>query len=175
MRRIVGACAAGALLAWGCGGEPLEESCDGERVRGCDPYAYAVVRSATVEPAMIRVGDPTPEGRAHVRVEYDSCGADAPGAHRIAMLARTSRAGLSDGGESLMVIALEELRDDGSTFGDDTARDGVVDVTVPNPFFELPESRTFDLRFEPRLGSCVGEAAEIEYTTGERWEPDAGI
>lgn len=165
-----------ALAAAACGDDdPLEESCSGERVAECAPYEYAVVRSATVEPAMIMVGDPTPEARAHVRVEYDSCGERAPGTHRIAMLARTEREGLPDAGASLMVITLEELRDDGDSFGDETARDGVVDVMVPNPFFDLPENRTFDLRFEPRLGSCIGEALEIQYTTGDRWEPpDAG-
>lgn len=170
-RLHLAACLAAAASLGACTSTPLERSCDGERVDDCDPHAYAVVRDVTLDPPMVMPGDPT--ARIQVRVELGKC-EDAPGNHRVVMEARTSRAGFGDAGDSLMVIMLEELRDDGTTFGDETAGDGVIDVSVPNPFFELPPERTVDLRFEPRLGSCEGEALELQYTTGPEWSADGG-
>lgn len=160
-----------ASLAAGCT-DDLEASCCGETVGTCAPYTYAIVRSATVEPPEIMPGDPTPEAVAHVRVEYDSCRADAPGNHRILMQARTTGRGLPDAGEAVRTIELDVLYDDGMTHGDAVARDGVVDVMVPNPFFDVPPSTTMTLRFTPQLASCSGEAFETEYTTGPTWSPD---
>ena len=160
-----------ASLAAACT-DDLEASCCGETVGTCPPYTYAIARSATVEPAEIMPGDPTPEAVAHVRVEYDSCRGDAPGNHRILMQARTTGTGLPDAGESERVIELDVLYDDGMTHGDEAARDGVVDVMVPNPFFDAPPSTTMTLRFTPELMSCSGEAFEVPYRTGSMWMPE---
>lgn len=158
-----------ALCGAGCGDE-LDDSCGGESFGTCDPYEYSVVTSATVSPELAMPGDP--ETPVEIRVTYDSCGSDAPARPRIQLKARvTSSTGLSDSGPSLVVVDLATLRDDGTTFGDDEAGDGVVDATLFNPFFDLPGERTVTLVFEPRVNSCQGKAYELEYRLGERWEP----
>jgi hypothetical protein len=91
------------------------------------------------------------------------------------MQARTTGRGLPDAGESVRTIELDVLYDDGITHGDAVARDGIVDVMVPNPFFDVPPSTTMTLRFTPQLMSCSGEAFETVYTTGPDWTPDAGL
>lgn len=166
---------AAALLLFACGEtEPLESSCCGETVGLCPPYSYAIARSATVEPAAIMPGDPSPESIATIHVEYDSCGAKAPGNHRIVLQARTTGASLGDAGSTERIIELDVFHDDGESEGDPVAQDGVVEVMVANPFFDLPPSTTVTLRFTPQLGFCSGETHEIEYTTGPMWEPDPG-
>lgn len=169
MKWLALALAATALAA--CSTDDLEASCDGEAVDECLPYTYAIVRSASVEPDRIKPGDPSPESIAHIRVEYDSCRSSAPGNHRISLSALTSRAAFPDASASLMLIDLDTLPDDGMTNGDEVARDGIVDVNVANPFFDLPPDTTVTLRFAPQLMSCTGGAHEIEYTTGPMWEP----
>jgi hypothetical protein len=166
--------AAVAALLCGCT-DDLDASCDGETVNECAPYTYAVVRSATIEPEAIMPGDPTPEAGAHVRVAYASCGEKAPGTHRIVLSARTTGAGLPDAGESLRVVVLDEWYDDGTTHGDEVARDGVLDIMVANPFFDLQPNTTVRLRFEPHLMSCIGDGVEADYTTGPMWSADGGL
>lgn len=161
-----------ALGVGGCG-DQLDDSCSGESFGTCGPYEYTVVTSATVEPPEAMPGDP--ETPVEVRVEYDSCGGDAPSPPRIAVKGRVTRStGLGDSGSSLVVVDIATLRDDGSTFGDSEAGDGVIDATLYNPFFDLPPERTVTLIFEPRVNSCDGKSKEIEYTTGEQWEPPGG-
>lgn len=163
---ISAAATAASLL--GCS-DKLDDSCSGESFGSCGPYEYAVVTGATVEPPEAMPRDP--ETPVEVRVEYDSCGSDAPSPHRVAMQARVRRSTGLDSGTSLMVLDIATLRDDGATFGDSEAGDGVIDATLYNPFFDLPPERDVTLVFEPRLNSCNGADKEIDYRTGELWEP----
>jgi len=158
---------AGAALSSGCGDDPpLERSCGGETVGNCRAYEYAVVTEASVTPDGISPGDPAV--RAQVHVVLDTCGEQAPMPHRILVRGLASRVGLPDAGPSTMVFTLADLRDDGSTDGDAVAKDGIVDVTLDNPFFDLPASTDVLLRFEPRIDLCSGEALEVPYRTGPR-------
>jgi len=177
MRRAVSliALAVPAAVA-GCSTSDFDRSCGGEPVRSCDPYEYARVTSATIEPEEIEVDSPFEE--AHVRVEYESCdSADAPPYHRITLSARVDAEGLPDAGTSTRELVLADVRDDGESDGDETAGDGVVDVTIDNPFFDVPPEIEIVVELEPRWESCRGDAKEITYRTGAQYvppRPDAG-
>jgi hypothetical protein len=156
-----------------CGGDPIEQSCDGEALPSCRPFEYAIAESATADPGMLEVGDPLSEIVFHVTLR--TCGAQAPDPHRVAVSAVSEGGpgGLDGGAGGTRVTMLLELADDGSTFGDPTAKDGVVDATVSTPFMSSLVSPNADirLRFTPRSRSCSGEYVEIPYRTGDLWMP----
>lgn len=167
---LIAAC---CLAAVGCG-DKLDDSCSGDSFGTCDPYEYSVVTGVTIEPAEAMPGDP--ETPIEVRVEYESCGDDAPSPPRVQWKARTRRSSALDGASGgLALVDITTLRDDGTTFGDDEAGDGVIDATVFNPFGDLPAESEVTLVFEPRIGSCEGASKEIIYRTGEEWEPPTGM
>jgi hypothetical protein len=166
---------AACLLA--CGGEdpPLTRSCAGEAIPNCRPYEYAVVTAASLEPDGILVGDPA--ATVHIRVELDTCGDRSPGPHTVAIraLVTTGGAAGADAGSSGRILSLEEVADDGVTFGDEVARDGSIDVFVPNPFIgDVPVDTDMTLRLAPRLNTCEGDTFELPYRTGARWAPPPG-
>jgi hypothetical protein len=162
------------LVAAGCGGDgnPLARSCRGRAVPNCLPYEYSVVTEASLEPGMISVGDPG--GMARIRVVLDTCGAMAPDPHEVSLSARADNPmGLPDSGSPPAVFFLTEVRDNGLD-GDATAKDGMIDVMVGNPFIgpEVPPDEDIVIRFQPRAGrTCTGESLEIPYRTGPRFEP----
>jgi len=161
------------LTAAGCG-DKLDDSCSGDSFGTCGPYEYTVITSVSIEPAEVMPGDP--ETPVEVRIEYDSCGDDAPSPARVQWKARTTRSATLDGSSGgLAVVDITTLRDDGTTFGDDEAGDGVIDATVFNPFGDLPAESEVTLIFEPRVGSCEGDGEEVVYRTGEEWEPPTGM
>lgn len=160
-----------ALLAAACEGEPLEQSCDGDRVSGCEPYAYAVAREASLEPSGLRIGDSSQT--AHFVVQLATCGAKSPRTHDVVVQVISRGSSLGDAGAAPRITDLVTLHDDG-TSGDPVAGDGTIDVTIANPFFggDIPENADVTLRFEPRmLPSCVGGALEVPYRTGARFTP----
>jgi len=176
MTRAVATLAVVIALA-GCGGEDslLTRSCRGEAVPNCRPYEYSIVESASLTPDGLSVSDFGAE--AHVQVHLQTCGEQAPSPHEIVVRALAASPDvLADGGDSVAVYTLLTLSDNGMD-GDAVAKDGVVDVMVPNPFgAEVPADRSMTLRFEPRiLPSCVGETLEAPYHTGTRFQPDAGL
>ena len=163
-----------SMFAAGCGDERtrLQKSCDGERVPFCEPYAYAVVEEATLEPMEIDVGDPADRAMLHVRMA--TCGEDAPGAHEVRIGAIVDVARPDAGGAT--IYSLATVRDDG-TDGDATARDGLIDITIANPFGrDFPSEADILLEFEPFLSPmCLGQALDgVPYRTGRRFVPDAG-
>ncbi|NOY90468.1 MAG: hypothetical protein GXP55_04600 [Deltaproteobacteria bacterium] len=178
-----------ALSACSGSSEPMTRSCNGRAVESCLPYEYSAVRSATLEPSGLDVGDLLT--RAQVHVELESCGADAPGTLVVSVtaIART-RDPLADGGIGEGHFPLLELRDNGMN-GDAVAGDGVIDKGTPNPFDNrlLPANTDLVLRFEPQRtptcsggsctgGTCAGEVFELPYRTGSLAPPpavDAGI
>ena len=172
-------------LTPGCTGSspPLERSCRGRVVPNCLPFEYSIANEAALEPNGLEVGNPLQEAR--IRVVLQSCGTDAPTPHRVAVLARAqNQAGFPDASTSSAVFSLIEVRDDGSTYGDSAEKDGLIDVTTPNPFAdtEVPAERDIVLRFEPRAppdcssgtcrgGTCRGQPIEIPYRTGPQFTP----
>jgi hypothetical protein len=162
-----------AALWTACGGDPIEKSCNGEALPSCRPFEYAVATGATADPSEVVIGDPLSE--IHFHVTLATCGADAPDPHRVSVSAVSDGGpgGLDGGSGGTRVTMLFELADDGSTFGDPIAKDGVVDATVSSPFMSSLVSPNADirLRFEPRTRSCNGEFVEIPYRTGPRWMP----
>lgn len=157
----------------GCGGAEtaLERSCAGERIAACAPFAYAVVRVASLTPDGVRVSDPT--ARVQVHVQLATCGARAPSAPRVRLVALGPSAGIADAsGEGTAVVPLAELADDGATAGDPVARDDTIDATLDNPFFGgvVPDSR-LRLRWTPFVDGCEGTSLETDYRVGPRWRP----
>jgi hypothetical protein len=166
-------------LMGGCSdGTRLEQSCSGNTVPNCLPYEYSIVQQAELEPPGLDVDDASQ--MAEVLVVMDTCGKDAPRPHEVAVRARTeSMVGLGDAGARPSIFNLVTLRDDGNTHGDAEAKDGRIDVTIPNPFVgtEVPSGTEVMLRFEPLApaqceggecfgGTCRGESKSIPYTTG---------
>ena len=171
-RLLLGLVAPTLLACTGCGDETaLERSCGGEAVPDCRPYEYAVVTAASLEPDRVMVGDPTAMLRVHV--EMDLCGERAPGPHQVVVRALAQGSGgVPDAGSSERLYDLEELVDDGSTFGDETAQDGVIDVVLPSFFIgDVPTDTEMTLRFTPQLNTCEGELFELPYRTGPRFVP----
>jgi len=179
-----------ALSACSSGsGDPLKRSCNGRAVSSCLPFEYTAVRSATLEPSGLDVGDLLTRARVHL--ELETCGADAPGTLVVTVTAVTTADDpFSDGGRGEGHFPLLELRDDGMN-GDAVAGDDVIDKGVPNPFDNrlLPPNTELILRFEPQRtatcsggsctgGTCAGTAFELPYRTGvlvPRPAVDAGV
>ncbi len=151
---------------------PLQRSCNGQTVGLCAPYEYAEVSAASLDPSELTIADFSMNAMIHV--ELSTCDM-APAAHVVDLEAVVPAGGLptavdggsSSGGESVM--SLLTLRDDGR-HGDMTAGDGVIDVTVTNPFINtIPAMTNIVLRFTPRSttpGGCSGPPVEISYRTG---------
>lgn len=172
-----------ALLAGGCSdGPPLTRSCNGKTVPNCLPYEYSIVREASLTPDGLEIANPGQE--AMVRVVMDTCGEDAPVAHEVVIrVISVNDSMIGDGGATEAVFQVAEVRDDGRSDGDPVAKDGVIEATIDNPFFGMiPANRAVTLRFEPnapadcssgtcRGGTCAGEALEVPYRTGPRFEP----
>jgi hypothetical protein len=147
--------------------EALRRSCDGDTLRYCRPYEYAIVRAGTVDPPEVMISDPA--AMVRVTVSYDRC-ESAPGPHRIRIQA-LGEAAAPDGGSDTSVYMLDELRDDG-TGGDTTAEDGEL-MIVKASFFDppVPPSENLLLRFQPALNDCLGGVLEVPYRTGPRFTP----
>lgn len=180
LARVARTALAGALVcASACGDdaapppdELLAKSCAGERLDACEPYAYAIVTAASVAPERLRVGDLVADARMQATVR--SCGAAAPARPRVRVDAVTT-VSVPDAGPSERAFFLFEQ--------EDTDGDGVIDVTVPNPFDTgFPPDTRLTLRFTPRVEvpvtlpdgtitarSCEGAALSVPYTTGERY------
>ena len=167
-----------ALLVTACGDEDslLTRSCRGEAVPNCRPFEYSVVESASLTPDGLSVSDFGAE--AHIVVRLQMCGAQTPTPHEVVIraLAASPDVLADGGGDSVAVYTLLTLGDNGMD-GDAVAKDGMIDVMRENPFGpEVPADRSMTLRFEARiLPSCVGQAFEVGYRTGERFSPDAGL
>lgn len=170
------------------GGSDQARSCGGSAVPNCLPYEYTSVRSASIEPADLMVGQLV--GRATFHVEVDTCGDDAPGELIVAVTAVASGTDpLSDGGTVDRRFPLIELRDDG-VGADMVAGDGIIDKSTPNPFDnrELPPNTELRIEFAPQRtascsggsctgGTCSGDAFMLTYRTGSLAPPptlDAG-
>ena len=156
-----------ALLVLACEGSALERSCGGNAVELCDPYEYAIVTGATLEPPELPVADF--DELAAIRVDLGRC-ADAPAPHVVLLSAIVPDDMPADGGGAgVSVMSLLTLEDDGSN-GDPTAGDGVIDVRVVNPFIAtVPPETDITLRFTPRSSSprpCTGGSFELPYRTG---------
>ncbi len=164
-----------ALLA-SCDESTLERSCSGEGVTDCLPYEYAEIVEASMEPAGLPVDALGEE--LSIRVVFDKC-ERAPRPHVVPIVMRVG--GLDDAGSDARLINLLELRDDGEN-GDETAMDGVIDVTVPNPFFgisDVPTNTNVTMVFQTRMpadcssGTCIGGTCrspeyQLTYRTGGR-------
>lgn len=165
-----------SLVVAGCGdecddGPLLERSCGGCAVPNCRTFEYATITSATVEPERVELGDPTTQVRFNVML--NQCGSNTPGPHevRVTVLAQ-GMGGPGDAGGSERLFTILTLEDDGRTFGDETAMDGVIDVQAGNPFGNnLPSETEVVLRFTPFLNTCEGETFETTYRLGPRFMP----
>lgn len=172
-----------ALVGCDDGGAPLERSCRGQAVPNCLPYEYSVVTEASLSPSGVMIDDPT--AMVDVRVRLSNCGEDTPLGHEVAVRALApSSSGLTDAGPRDSVFDLLSVRDDGETYGDTVAKDGLIEVTVPNPFVgpEALVNQDLVLRFMPAApaqcsggacigGTCQGEVLEVPYRTGGRFTP----
>lgn len=164
------------LLLVSCSESKLERSCSGEGVTDCLPYEYAEIVSASMTPPNVPVDALGEE--VDIRVEFDKC-ERSPRPHVVPVVMRIG--GLNDSGSDARLINLLELRDDGMD-GDATPMDGVIDVTVPNPFFgisDVPTNTNVVIQFQTRMpadctgGTCIGGTCrspefEIPYRTGGR-------
>ncbi|MBO6935000.1 MAG: hypothetical protein JJ863_08490 [Deltaproteobacteria bacterium] len=164
------------LLLFSCNESKLERSCSGEGVTDCLPYEYAEIVSASMTPENVPVDGLGEE--ITIRVELDKC-ERSPRPHLVTVVMRVG--GLDDAGSDARLINLLELRDDG-TDGDAEAMDGVIEVTVDNPFFgisDVPTNTTVAIQFRARMpadcssGTCIGGTCrspelEIPYRTGGR-------
>ncbi len=162
------------LASAGCDRPPLERSCGGEVVLACDPYEYAEIVSATLEPTRISPGDP--RGFATVRVELRTCGDRVPVAPEVQLAALVSGAGgsfpldasgrdVGPPGDGTRLYQLASVRAGATT-------DTVIERTIDNPFdSRIPIDSDITLRFAPVIGGCEGEALEIPYRTGPRPSP----
>jgi hypothetical protein len=157
----------------GCGDNrpPLVRSCDGMAVGPCAPFAYAEVDEASFLPDMLEVGDLNADAQVHLRLS--TCAEASPVGHSVHIQALVTRAStFDDGGSSTMAFDVDSVYDDG-THGDAVAKDGMVDVTIPNPFTSVyPPNASVTLRFTPRASTaCEGTSLEIPYRLGNRYEP----
>lgn len=145
----------------GCDETPLDRSCGGSEVDLCGPYEYADVSGASMSPDRLPIADFSME--AHIRVEIATC-PDAPAPSEVELAA------IVPGGEdgSVRVMSLLTLTDGGD--GDAATGDGVIDVSVANPFIAtVPANTDITLRFTARSttpGGCTSGAVEIPYRTG---------
>ncbi|MGF1467711.1 MAG: hypothetical protein ACFCGT_16420 [Sandaracinaceae bacterium] len=156
-----------ALVASACGTDDLTRSCDGQFVGACRPFELAVITEAAFTPQLLPVGDFAQ--RAQITVAFDRCEM-APRRPIVVLSARIPNP--EEPGEE-RIIPLLDLEDDG-TNGDPVADDDVIDVDVANPFIaNVPPNTELTLRFVPRsgVGGCAGEAVELPYRTGPRFEP----
>ena len=169
-----------ALMVLACGlaacgsSEPFERSCNGKAVPNCLPYELSILESATLEPSMVTIEDPTE--RVDVRIQLMRCEM-LDRAHEVTI---EMRAGTE---EMPRILDLVTVRDDGMD-GDVEARDGLIEKTIENPFFgaEIPANRDVFLRFQARApadcssgmcigGTCRSETLEVPYRTGMRFDP----
>ena len=167
------------FLLCACSESKLEQSCSGDGVTDCLPYEYAEIVSASMTPENVPID--TLGEEVNIRVVFDKC-ERAPRPHVVPVVMRVG--GLDDAGSDARLVNLLELRDDGMN-GDETPMDGVIDVTVPNPFFgirDVPSNSNVTLQFQTRMpadcssGSCIGGTCrspefEIPYRTGRRTMP----
>jgi hypothetical protein len=166
MRRL---CLLFVILAAGCDTEPpLERSCAGQTVDLCGPYEYAEITAASLEPDELPIADFSMT--AHIRVELSRCDmAPAPHAVDLGVIVPDTMMPFDagGGGDDISVMSLLTLQEgrDGDTPGD-----GVIDVTVANPFIAtVPDERDVTLRFVPRSttpGGCSGKSIDVPYRTG---------
>jgi len=159
-----------------CSESKLERSCSGDGVTDCLPFEYAEIVEATMEPSGLPVDALGEE--LSIRVVFDKC-ERAPRPHVVPIVMRIG--GLDDAGSDARLINLLELRDNGED-GDETAMDGVIDVTVPNPFFglsDVPTNTNVNMIFQTRMpadcssGTCIGGTCrspeyQLSYRTGGR-------
>ncbi len=166
---VVGVAAFGTTA---CTRSPVDQSCAGAITGMCPPYAYATVQQASLDPSDIQPGNPMQ--RAHVHVVLQTCGQKAPSPARVEIFALAqSASGLDEAGPTEGAYDLTAVHDDGAN-GDMTAKDGIIDVMIDNPFFSgpIPPDSDIHLRFEPHSGaSCVGGPLEIPYHTGATYVP----
>lgn len=158
-----------------CGSsEPFERSCNGKAVTNCLPYELSILESASVT-EMVTIEDP--EQMVDVRVQIMRCDM-LDRAHEVTIEMRVGTE------EEPRIIDLVTVRDNGED-GDVTARDGVIEQTIENPFFgaEIPANSDVFLRFQARApsdcssgmcigGTCRSETLEVPYRTGPRFNPD---
>lgn len=162
------------LLFVGCSADnrlPLERSCAGEVVGPCAPFAYAEITEAALTPSELSVGNFDLDAQVHVRLS--NCGANTPVGHSVHMQALVMRSSsLEDAGVSTMVFDLGSVYDNGMN-GDAVAMDGMIDVTIQNPFSsEFPPNSDIVLRFTPRASvACEGGSVEVPYELGPRFDP----
>lgn len=161
-------------------GDPLTRSCAGHVVPSCLPFEYTSVRTASIEPPQLRVGDLT--ARATVHLEVDGC-EEAPGNLMVSV------AGVGSGRDGLTDASIEafypllELSDDGLG-ADAIAGDGIIDKSTPNPFDNraIPPNSELVVRFKPQRagscsggtcigGTCAGGIFELPYRTGSLAPP----
>lgn len=169
MLRLHAAIAASAAITLaGCGGDdasPLTRSCRGERHLDCDPFEYSIAISAALEPARLAPLDGMT--RAQFRVETQTCEMP-PAASSVQVQARLEGPPDDAGVPRARIVDLVTLEDDG-LLGDPVAGDGIIDVSIENPFTaSIPSDTDIVLRFVPVIGGCDGEAIEIDYRTGRR-------
>jgi hypothetical protein len=160
--------------ATGCDRPRFDASCAGEPVLACDPYTYAQVVSASLEPTRVSPGDP--RTFPMVRVELRTCGDRVPVAPTVQISALVSGAGGSfpldaagrDVGppsDDTRVYQLATLRADAPT-------DTVLEQRIDNPFdSRIPIESDIQLRFAPVIAGCEGDSLTIPYRTGPRPTP----
>ncbi|MEO0322159.1 MAG: hypothetical protein AAF447_04335 [Myxococcota bacterium] len=181
-----------ALLILGCGsdGPPpncdtpeqaeacLAASCAGRVVNNCLPFEYSIVRSASWRPEAIGVDDPSQ--RFGYTIELDRC-EGAPVRHDVRLEFLRPPERVVDLLPTPIRIGAAAPEDPAGAPQRNVVRK-VAEGEVPNPFFgpEIPESRSIDLRVEPRAGAqlgdagvlggtCVGATLVTTYRTGRRF------
>jgi hypothetical protein len=152
-----------ALVLFGCEpGSNAARSCAGEAVLECDPYEWAVIEEASLEPSAIPIGDP--RARARVRVRATTCGERTPLPLTVQVQVLLGR---TDGGPPSSLVQLVSVEAP-------TAGSGAIDVMIDNPFTlagGVPPDTNVSLRFVPVIGGCDGDALEIPYRTGSLIRP----
>lgn len=137
----------------------------------CEPYTWAAVTSASLEPTRLAPGDPRVEAR--VRAELRTCGEFTPAIPEVQIVAISGArdesspfdASARDAGGSSGGIRVFQL---GSVRAH-AASDATIDVTIPNPFDgRVPENTELTLRFTPLVAGCEGDAFTVAYRTGSR-------
>lgn len=162
MRRAL-ALASLSLLAACSNDPPHVRSCRGERVLECDPHEYAIITGATFEPEGVAPSDP--RVRPMITVDFEACGASTPGPVRIELQARVTGGAGDAGGDGVRVYDL-------GTIAMAAGTEARVEATIDNPLFvPIPEDEDIVLRFVPDVGSCEGQAFELDYHTGELVRP----
>ena len=151
------------LLLLGCEpGSNAARSCAGEAVLECDPYEWAVLEEASLEPSAIPIGDP--RVRARVRVSARTCGERTPLPLTVQVQVLLGR---TDGGPPSSLLELVSV--EGPRAGT-----GTIDVMIDNPFTlagGVPPDTNLSLRFVPVIGGCDGDALEIPYRSGPLVRP----